>query len=136
MFRHSVFRANLAHRSLGLHFCPEKREALKAFVHELDTRRYNVYIRILIMGDRFWACHQLAASIIRRLVARYGPDIVIVHGDSTGVDESFAAAAKGQGVAVEAHPADCGNPGKSGVSSSFLLEKMNLYRITPREKTN
>jgi hypothetical protein len=62
-------------------------------------------MRILVTGDRFWACHQLAASILRRLVTRYGPDLVIVHGDSTGVDESFATAAKGLGLTVEAHPA-------------------------------
>ena len=61
-------------------------------------------MRILITGDRFWNCNDLAAGIIRRLVKRYGPDIVIVHGGATGVDESFATAAKGLGVAVEAHP--------------------------------
>jgi hypothetical protein len=31
---------------------------------------------------------------------------VIVHGDATGVDESFGAAAKGLGLSVEAHAAD------------------------------
>jgi len=47
-------------------------------------------MRIIIAGDQFWACHKFAAAILRRLVARYGPDIVIVHGDDTGVAESFA----------------------------------------------
>ena len=37
---------------------------------------------------------------------------MIVHGDATGVDESFATAAKGLGVAVEAHPADWDRLGK------------------------
>ena len=69
-------------------------------------------MRIAITGDRFWNCPELAASIIRRLVKRYGPDIVIVHGDATGVDESFAVAAKGLGVVVEAHPADWDRLGK------------------------
>jgi hypothetical protein len=69
-------------------------------------------MRILVTGDRFWGCHYLAAEVIRRLVKRYGPDIVIVHGDATGVDESFATAAKGLGVAVEAHPADWDRLGK------------------------
>lgn len=69
-------------------------------------------MRIIVTGDRFWACNQLAAGIIRRLVGRYGPDVVIVHGGATGVDESFATAAKGQGVAVEAHPADWDRLGK------------------------
>jgi hypothetical protein len=30
-------------------------------------------MRILVTGDRFWACHQLAADVLQRLVARYGP---------------------------------------------------------------
>jgi hypothetical protein len=63
-------------------------------------------MRILITGDRYWACHKLAAEILRRLIARYGSDLVIVHGDATGVDESFGSAAKGLGLSVEAHPAD------------------------------
>ena len=71
-----------------------------------------VFMRIIVTGDRFWACHQLAAGIIRRLVERYGPGIVIVHGGATGVDESFSTAAKGHGVAVEAHPADWDRLGK------------------------
>ncbi len=69
-------------------------------------------MRILVARDRFWNCHAMAAAVIRRLVERYGPDIVIVHGDATGVDESFATAAKGLGVAVEAHPADWDRLGK------------------------
>jgi hypothetical protein len=62
-------------------------------------------MRILITGDRYWACHKLAAEILRRLITRYGPDLVIVHGDATGVDESFGTAAKGFGLTIEAHPA-------------------------------
>jgi hypothetical protein len=69
-------------------------------------------MRIIVTGDRFWACHKLAAAIIRRLVDRYGPDIVIVHGAATGVDESFATAARGLGVAEEPHPADGDRHGK------------------------
>jgi len=36
-------------------------------------------MRIAVTGDRFWPCNQLAVTILRRLVARYGPGIVIVH---------------------------------------------------------
>src|SRR3954470_12455889 len=61
-------------------------------------------IRVLITGDRFWNCHLLAAPMLRRLIARYGPHLTIVHGDATGVDESFGTAARGLGLAVEAHP--------------------------------
>jgi len=55
-----------------------------------------------VTGDRFWACYQLAVTILRRLVARYGPEIVIVHGGDPGVDESFAMACRGLGITVEA----------------------------------
>jgi hypothetical protein len=61
-------------------------------------------MRIIITGDRFWACHKLAANILHRLVKRYGPDIVIVHGGATGVDESFETACKGLGIKAKAHP--------------------------------
>lgn len=69
-------------------------------------------MRVIVTGDRFWACHHLAAGIIRRLEARYGPDIVIVHGAATGVDESFDTAAMGLGIATEPHPADWERLGK------------------------
>ncbi len=74
--------------------------------------RYNVDMRTIVTGDRFWACHHLPAAILRRLVASYGPDIVIVHGDAAGVDESLGGAAKGLGLTVEAHPADWDRVGK------------------------
>jgi hypothetical protein len=41
------------------------------------------------------------SRILRRLVARYDPDIVSIHGDEPGVDGSFAAAAKEPGVTAE-----------------------------------
>lgn len=63
-------------------------------------------MRIVVAGDQFWACHRVAAAILRRMTARYGPDIAIVHGDNTGVAESFATAAKGQRIRTEEHPAD------------------------------
>lgn len=61
-------------------------------------------VRVLITGDRYWACRQLAEQVVRHLVARHGPDIIIVHGGATGVDEAFAAVAERLGVKTEAHP--------------------------------
>jgi hypothetical protein len=72
-------------------------------------------MRILIAGDQFWPCPKLAATIIRRLTIRYGPDIVIVHGDDTGVAESFALAANGQRVKAEEHVADFSHLGKEAI---------------------
>jgi hypothetical protein len=63
-------------------------------------------MRIVIGGDQFWPCHKLAAAVLHRMTARYGPDIVIVHGDDTGASESFALTAKGQRIKAEEHVAD------------------------------
>jgi len=63
-------------------------------------------MRILVAGDRFWVCYELAASILRRLVDRYGADITIVHGGATGVDESFARACRELEVTAEPHIAE------------------------------
>ena len=63
-------------------------------------------MRIVITGDTGWECRELASRVLRRLVARYGRDIVIIHGNEPGVDSSFAAAAKEIGVAVEARLID------------------------------
>jgi hypothetical protein len=63
-------------------------------------------MRVIVTGDRFWFRHRLAAQVLGRLVAQDGPDLVIVHGNETGVAESFATAAPGLGVAAEAHPAE------------------------------
>ena len=59
-------------------------------------------MRIVVIGDTGWECHDLAARVLRRLVARYGPEIVVIHGNEPGVDSSFAAAAKEIGVTAEA----------------------------------
>jgi hypothetical protein len=67
---------------------------------------YNLDMRIVVAGDPFWPCHRLASAILRRMVTRYGPDIMIVHGDDTGVAESFATAARGQRIRTEVHLAD------------------------------
>lgn len=62
--------------------------------------------RILVTGDRAWACNTLAAEVLRRLADRHGPDLVIVHGHATGVDESWSDVCRGLGFAQEPHPAD------------------------------
>ena len=63
-------------------------------------------MRIVITGDAGWECRELATRVLRRLVARYGPDIVIIHGNEPGVDTSFAAAAKELGITAEARVID------------------------------
>ena len=62
-------------------------------------------MRILVIGQRVWWCHELAATILLRLVARYGLDVMIALGDDTGVEESFVTA-KELRIRTEGHPAD------------------------------
>jgi hypothetical protein len=72
-------------------------------------------MRIVVAGDQFWPCHKLAAAVLRRMATRYGPDIVIVLGEDTGVAESFALAAKGQRIKTEEHPADFDHLGDGAI---------------------
>jgi hypothetical protein len=44
----------------------------------------------------------MRARVLRCLVVRYGPEVVIIHGNEPGVDSSFAAGARELGVRVEA----------------------------------
>jgi hypothetical protein len=71
-------------------------------------------VRILITGSRDWACHELAESVIARLIARYGPNLVIVHGGARGVDLSFEMAAKEHDLVTEPHPADWSQGRRAG----------------------
>jgi hypothetical protein len=68
-------------------------------------------MRIVIAGDRAWACDDLAMVIVQRPIARYGRDIVVVHAGSVGVDESFNIACKNLGIAVEVRMANSGQTG-------------------------
>ena len=65
-------------------------------------------MRVIITGDRGWACHDLAERVVNRLVARYGADQTIVHGGAAGVDRAVDEAATDAGLVVEAYPADWG----------------------------
>jgi YspA, cpYpsA-related SLOG family len=67
---------------------------------------YSLNMRILITGDRHWRCNELAEQILNRLLARYGPDLVVVHGGATGVDNAFAVACEELGITAEPHLAD------------------------------
>jgi len=41
-------------------------------------------MRVIVTGDRDWYAPDLAAEVVKRLLVRYGPDLVIVHGGATG----------------------------------------------------
>jgi hypothetical protein len=71
----------------------------------------DVDMRIIVTGDKDWSCPDLAARILRRLVARYDRDIIIIHGNEPEVDASFAGAAKELGITAEALVIDRKNTG-------------------------
>ena len=58
-------------------------------------------MRIVVVGDRCLVCRELALKILRRLLARYGNEITIIHGGEPGVDQSFSAACQELGVTSE-----------------------------------
>jgi YspA, cpYpsA-related SLOG family len=62
-------------------------------------------MRILVTGDRHWYAPDLAEQVLNRLLVRYGPGLVIVHGATTAIDRSFAEACADLGIEQEAHPA-------------------------------
>lgn len=62
-------------------------------------------VRVIVTGDRNWDCPELARAVVAGLVARHG-DVMLVHGDATGVDRAFAAAGREAGCEVLAYPAD------------------------------
>jgi hypothetical protein len=67
---------------------------------------YILDMRIVVGGDWFWSCNVLATAIVRRLVTRYGADIVIALGGGNGVDQSFAVACRALGVAIDYRPVE------------------------------
>jgi hypothetical protein len=63
---------------------------------------YYLDMRILVIGDRHWNCAELAGQIVNRLLARYGPNLVIIHGGEPGVDQAIALTCQELGIRVEA----------------------------------
>src|SRR3954469_6191128 len=62
-------------------------------------------MRIIVTGDRNWYALDLTEQVLNRLMVRYGPALVIVHGVAAGIDRSFAEVCGDLGVEQEAHPA-------------------------------
>lgn len=68
-------------------------------------RGWNSGMLILVTGGRSWYVPDLAEQVVSRLLARYGPGLLIVHGAASSIDLSFAEACREQDVEQEAHPA-------------------------------
>ncbi|HEY2159333.1 MAG TPA: SLOG family protein [Isosphaeraceae bacterium] len=69
-------------------------------------------MRVIVTGDRAWECRELAEDVVRRLLAKYGQGLVVVHGAVGGVDAAFAEAAEALDITVEAHRAEWARLGK------------------------
>jgi len=87
-----------------------------------------VNMPIIVTGDRFWPCHPLAASVVQRLRKPYGPDIVIVHGGATGVEQSFDTASKGLGIIAEA----CGHGRELAAAGNGTLGAIHSSQVPER----
>jgi hypothetical protein len=80
-------------------------------------------MRIIVAGDRFWNCDQVAENIVRRLVAHYGSDIVIALGGGPGVDQSFSMACRRLGVTIDLYLADLSHLGDDRFGNRELLRR-------------
>jgi hypothetical protein len=58
-----------------------------------------------VTGDRNRYCPEMVEGILNRLLLRYGPDLVVIHGAATDIDRSFALACGELEIEQEAHPA-------------------------------
>ena len=58
-------------------------------------------MRIEVTGERAWVCDELATLLLQPSIARYGRDLVVIHGGCPGVDQSFIKGCKSLHVAVE-----------------------------------
>ena len=58
-------------------------------------------MRVIVAGEKHWHADDLAEDVVTRLLRRYGPSLVIVHGGACGIDHSFALACEELGVEVE-----------------------------------
>jgi YspA, cpYpsA-related SLOG family len=63
-------------------------------------------MRVIVKGGRHWAALDLAEDILKRLLTKYGPNLVIIDGGACGVDKAFAIAFRKLGVLAEPHLAD------------------------------
>jgi hypothetical protein len=59
-------------------------------------------MRVLICGDRHWNAHRPIAE----LLSQFPADTVVIHGGAAGADSIAGFAARDQGLAVVAFPAD------------------------------
>ena len=83
-------------------------------------------MRIVIGGETSWRCDDLAAAILRRLIARYGPGLVIAHLGRCGVDQSFSLACHALGTAIDYRPIEFGRVG------DFAYEHREMFRPSVR----
>ena len=72
-------------------------------------------IRVIITGCRRWQALHVAETTCRRLQARYGSGLIIVHGACpTGVDAAFEDVCRRFGITQERFPADWSKGKRAG----------------------
>jgi YspA, cpYpsA-related SLOG family len=80
-------------------------------------------MRIILAGERGWNADELAKSILTRLLARYGPDIVVIHGGANGIDRSISLACKELGVMDELYLPEFSRAGDYAFQNRELLRR-------------
>jgi hypothetical protein len=80
-------------------------------------------MRIVIGGETSWRCDDLASAIVRRLIARYGPDLVIAHRGRPGVDQSFSLVCHAMGTKIDFRPVEFGRVGDFAYEHREMLRR-------------
>ena len=70
--------------------------------------------RVLIIGSRAFNSVHTARRAIREVIAEFGTDVTIVHGDARGADRLCAQIGAYWGLKTEAHPADWSQGKRAG----------------------
>jgi len=73
----------------------------------------KAFVRVLIVGDRYWDDVDPIVERVFRLREQYGEGLVVVSGGAKGADSIAEAAAKGAGVETDIYDADWDGEGLS-----------------------
>lgn len=69
-------------------------------------------MKVLICGSRHWSNYNSTLSVMRRLMNRYGPDIIIIEGGAPGADSLARKAAIECSLTYKEFPADWDKHGR------------------------
>lgn len=84
-------------------------------------------MKILFCGNRHWPNYNSILSIVRRLIIRYGPEIIIIEGGAPGADLLARKAAAECGIQYKEFPANWAKHGRKAgpIRNQQMLEELD-----------